>query len=423
MLTSGIPLGFLYIRLNKSCPMNSLSPQQREHRRLLLKFLLASPLMGLTGCTNGSKEGSTLSAPRSLDEVITQVSDAINVFDFEKAARKKLPAAHLGYLSTGVRDDLTLQANRDAFNRIKLKMRRLVDTNQVDMTTELFGKKWPTPIYLSPLGSQRAFHEEGELATARAAKAKNHLQILSTVTTSSIEDVSRERGEPVWFQLYALTDWNGTLEMIKRAEGVGSEVLVFKVDIVAGLSNRETQERMARIDDRTCGNCHGTNRYERKPMVPPIKDIEIQRIVTWELLDKIRNSTKMKLVVKGIETAEDAELCLRHQVNGIIVSNHGGRASETGRGTIECLPEIVQVVKKRVPVMLDGGVRRGTDIFKALALGADAVGIGRPYIWGLSSFGQEGVEAVLDILTREFEMTMQQAGVTSIQQINTSYIA
>ncbi len=403
--------------------MIKLSAQKQEHRRLLLKFLLASPLMGLTGCTTGGKEQAALPATRSIDDVITQASDAINVFDFERAARKKLPAAHLGYLSTGVRDDLTLQANRDAFNRIKLRMRRLVDTSHVDMTTELFGKKWPTPIYLSPLGSQRAFHEDGELASARAAKAKNHLQILSTVSTTSIEDVSRERGEPVWFQLYALTDWNGTLEMIKRAEGVGSEVLVFTVDIVAGLSNRETQERMKRIDDRQCSNCHGENRYARKPMVPPIKDIDIQRMVTWELLDKIKNSTKMKLVVKGIETAEDAALCLSHQVDGIIVSNHGGRASETGRGTIECLPEIVNVVKKRVPVMLDGGIRRGTDIFKALALGADAVGIGRPYIWGLSSFGQEGVEAVLDMLTREFEMTMQQAGVRSISEINSNYIA
>lgn len=158
-------------------------------------------------------------------------------------------------------------------------------------------------------------------------------------------------------------------------------------------------------------------------MVGNIKGAEIEDILTWELLNRIRSATKMKLIVKGIETAADAELCLAHKVDGIVVSNHGGRASETGRGTIECLPEIVSVVKKRVPVMIDGGVRRGTDIFKALALGADAVGIGRPYIWGLSSFGQEGVEAVLDILTKELAMTMQQAGTTSIQEINSNYIA
>ncbi len=228
----------------------------------MLKFLLASPLMGLSACapTETKKE-----AVKTLDDVILQASDAINVFDFERAAKKKLPIAHYGYLSTGVRDDLTLQANRDGFSRIKLKMRRLIDTDHVDMTTELFGKTWPTPIFLCPLGSQRAFHEDGELASARAAKAKNHLQILSTVTTNSIEDVSKERGEPVWFQLYALTDWNGNLELIHRAENAGSQVLVFTVDLVAGLNNRETLQRMKRLDDRVCTNCHTKNQYDHKP--------------------------------------------------------------------------------------------------------------------------------------------------------------
>jgi 4-hydroxymandelate oxidase len=403
--------------------MSNSYSQKEEHRRLLLKFLLASPLAGMAMCTGAESRKEEIKAIKSLDDPITKVSDAINVFDFEKVTKLKLPSAHFGYLSTGVRDDLTLKANREAYSRIKLKMRRLVDTNTVDMTTQLFGKKWPTPIFLCPLGSQRAFHEEGELACARAAKSRNHLQILSTFTTSSIEDVSRERGEPVWFQLYALTNWNGTLQMIRRAEDAGSEVLVFTVDLVAGLDNRETLQRMIRLDERQCSSCHTETRSERKPMISAIKDAEMAGIVTWDLLDKIRNATKMKLVVKGIETAADAELCLRHKVDGIVVSNHGGRASETGRGTIECLPEIAGAVKKRIPIMIDGGIRRGTDIFKALAFGADAVGIGRPYIWGLSAFGQEGVEAVLDILTKELLMTMQQAGVTSIKEINTNYIA
>lgn len=400
--------------------MNDLLSQQQEHRRLLLKFLLASPFMGMTMCTPGETKKA---AVKTLDDLITQASDAINIFDFEKVARHKLPSAHFGYLATGVRDDLTLQANRDAYARIKLKMRRLVDTRTIDMTTELFGKKWPTPLFMCPLSAQHAFHPDGELASARAAKAKNHLQILSTVATESVEDVSRERGEPVWYQLYALTNWNGTLEMIRRAEDAGTEVLVFTVDLAGGTGNRETLERMIRIDERQCSNCHSGNKYARRPMVSGIKDAELERIVTWDLLDKIKNSTKMKLVVKGIERREDAELCLAHKVDGIIVSNHGGRASETGRGTIECLPEIVQAIDKKIPVMIDGGIRRGTDIFKALALGADAVGIGRPYIWGLSAFGQEGVEAVLSILTNELSLTMQQAGTTTLKAITPDYIA
>ncbi len=391
-----------------------------EHRRLLLKFLLGSPLLSL-GCTPDAQKATDITP--SLDDLITKASDAINIFDFEKIANQKLPPAHLGYLTTGVRDNLTRDANQEAYKSIKLSLHRLVDTRTVDMTTTLFGRRWPTPLFLSPLSSQHAFHEDGELATARAAKAKDHLQILSTVTTESVEDVSRERGEPVWYQLYPLTEWEGTLTMIKRAEAAGCEVLVVTVDLVGGTGNRETLDRMSRIDTRTCANCHSGNRFERKPMMAGIKNPEMDRIVTWEMLDKIRSSTKMKVLVKGIERADDASLCVERGIDGIVVSNHGGRASETSRGTIEALPEIAAVVKKRIPVLIDGGVRRGTDIFKALALGADAVGIGRPYIWGLTAFGQEGVEAVLTLLVKEFELTMQQAGVKTIQEITRNYIA
>lgn len=397
-----------------------MQPSVMEHRRLLLKFLLGSPLLSL-GCTP-TEQKTTIATP-SLEDLITKASDAINIFDFEKIANQKLPPAHLGYLTTGVRDNFTRDANQEAYRAIKLSLHRLIDTRKVDMTTTLFGKRWPTPLFLSPLSSQHAFHEDGELATARAAKAKNHLQILSTVTTESVEDVSKERGEPVWYQLYPLTEWEGTLKMIRRAEATGCEVLVVTVDLVGGTSNRETLDRMSRIDTRTCTNCHSGNRFERKPMLAGIKDPEMDRIVTWEMLDKIKSSTKMKVIVKGIERADDAALCVTRGMDGIVVSNHGGRAGETARGTIEALPDIAAIVKKRIPVLIDGGVRRGTDIFKALALGADAVGIGRPYIWGLTAFGQEGVETVLTLLVREFELAMQQAGTRTLQEINRNFIA
>ena len=273
-----------------------------------------------------------------------------------------------------------------------------------------------------PVSSQKAFHPDGESASARAAKAKDHLQILSTVTTTSVEDVTKERGMPIWYQLYALNDWNATKDIIKRAEDVGTEVMVFTVDLAAG-SNRITLERSIRLDDRNCATCHTENRFEHKPMVPKSKGIDFEERLTWDYVDKLKNTTKMKLVVKGIETAEDAQLCLDHGVDGIIISNHGGRASETGRGTLEALPEMASVIKGRIPVLIDGGFRRGTDIFKALALGADAICIGRPYIWGLASFGQEGVEAVLQILRDELEMVMGQAGTGTINEINKSFIA
>ena len=375
--------------------------------------------MSLAMCSPSPK-GDTATA-KKIVEGIQQASEALNVFDFEALAKQKLPPAHYGYLMTGVDDDLTIRANREAFSKIKLKMRRLVDTSKMDMSVDLFGKKWPTPIVISPVSSQRAFHEDGELATARAAKARNHLQILSTVTTTSVEEVARERGQPVWYQLYALTDWNGTLVMIKRAEGAGSEVLVFTVDLLAG-SNRETLERMIKLDERQCKNCHGANRFERKPMVSPTQDPQYASNLSWDYVDKLKRATNMKLVLKGIERAEDAELCLKHGVDGIIISNHGGRAMETYRGTLECLPEIVNAVKGKIPVMIDGGFRRGTDIFKALALGATAICIGRPYIWGLASFGQDGVEAVLRILTDELALSMAQAGTSHIREITKEYL-
>ncbi len=390
-----------------------------QHRRLLLKFLLGSPLLCLPGCSSSETKEKDV---KEVIDLLSQPSDAINVFDFEAFAKQKLPPAHFGYMSTGVNGDLTLKANRDAFDKYKLKMRRLAGVSDVDMSVELFGKKWPTPIILSPVGSQRAFHEDGELATARAARSRNHLQILSTVTTSSVEDVAQERGGPVWYQLYPLTDWEGTLDMIHRAEGAGSEVLVLTVDLTGGTDNRETLKRMMKLDTRTCTNCHSDNHYARKPMVAPTKDAEIKTDLDWEYVDKIKNATMMKLVIKGIETAEDAQLCLDHKADGIVVSNHGGRASETGRGTLECLPEILRVVNGRVPVLIDGGFRRGTDIFKALALGATAVCVGRPYIWGLSTFGQAGVEAVLGILTEELSVVMKHAGTSSIKDISSSYL-
>ena len=355
-------------------------------------------------------------------EGIQNPSEALDVFDFEKLAELKLPKAHYGYLATGVDNDRTLQANRDAFDKVQLRMRRLIDPTKVDMSIKLFGKEWSSPIVISPVSSQMAFHPDGEKATARAAKAKDHLQILSTVTTTSIEDVTKERGAPVWYQLYALSDWTATKDMIQRAEAVGSEVMVFTVDLAAG-SNRITLEKSIRIDSRNCSTCHSDNRFARKPMIPKMEGIEFEEKLTWDYVDKLKSATNMKLVIKGIETAEDAKLCLDHGVDGIIISNHGGRASETGRGTLESLPEMVEVIDKRIPVLIDGGFRRGTDIFKALAMGADAICIGRPYIWGLASFGQEGVEAVLQLLRDELEMVMGQAGTRTIKGINSSFIA
>jgi isopentenyl diphosphate isomerase/L-lactate dehydrogenase-like FMN-dependent dehydrogenase len=214
-------------------------------------------------------------------------------------------------------------------------------------------------------------------------------------------------------------------KLVRHAESAGCPVLALTVDLTVG-RNTETLERMRRIDKRECATCHapGTN-YSRKPMFAGIdmKGVDFfQPAMTWDFVKRLKDSTKMKLVLKGIETREDAQACCEHGVDGIIVSNHGGRAEESGRGTIECLPEVVAGAAGRIPVLVDGGIRRGTDIVKALALGARAVGVGRPYIWGLSAFGQAGVERVLEILRTELELVMRQCGARSISQIQRSMV-
>jgi 4-hydroxymandelate oxidase len=419
-------------------------------RRNFLSYLAGSPLLGAVGVDLAALEwlsrGGKREQRRALDivqqatqepDLITSAAEALNVFDFEPVARKKIPVAHWGYLMTGSDDDGTIRANREGFNRYELRMRRLVDVSHIDPSVQIFDKKWPTPIVINPIGSQRAFHPEGELAVARAAKAKGHLQVLSTVATTSIEDVIAARGEPVWFQLYHRQDWNQTRQMVKRAEAAGATAVVFTVDLIGG-SNRETLLRSEQVDTRQCENCHAGGKPKpgisggvddrdnrRKPMlagIAPGTPIPEVGTPTWDFIKRLRDSTKMKVLIKGIVTREDAELAIQNGVNGMFVSNHGGRAENSQRATINCVGEVAAAVRGRGVVIVDGGFRRGTDIFKGLALGATATGIGRPYIWGLGSFGQEGVETVLALLRREFEMVMRQAGTVSVKKITKDYI-
>jgi len=380
-----------------------------------MQFLAGSPLLSPAARTAWAADD--LAGPQ----------DALDVMDFEEAARKALPPAHFGYMATGVDDDATLKRNHEAYQHIQLRPRRLVDVRQTDMRTELFATAWDTPIFLCPCGSQRAFHSDGELATARAARAKRNLMALSTVSTIAVEDVNREYGAPVWFQLYANSKWEIAEKLVERADAAGCPVLVWTVDLLAG-SNRETQTRMRRLDDRQCTTCHGqesTSSLRRRPMFAGLDVTGASNSnpgLTWDAVDRLKKLTRMKLVIKGIETREDAQLCCERGADGIIVSNHGGRAEESGRATIECLPEVVEAVRGRIPVMVDGGIRRGTDVFKALALGAKAVGIGRPYLWGLAAFGQAGVERVIDLLRAELALVMRQCGARSIPEIGRSSV-
>ena len=262
------------------------------------------------------------------------------------------------------------------------------------------------------------------MATAAAAKAKRHTMILSNVTTYPVEDVAKTLGTPPWQQLYMPLKWDDTEKMVKRVEDAGVPVLVWTVDLLAG-RNTPTMTRLGRQDTRNCVACHtgGAGVPIFRPMYDGLEGRYNPSDATWATFDRLKKLTKMKVMLKGIDSAEDAQLAVQHGVDGLVVSNHGGRATETLRATIDCLPEVVEAVRGRVPVFLDGGVRHGTDIYKALASGARGVGIGRPYIWGLSAFGQEGVERVLEILRAELTLTMKQMGTPTVKDITVARVA
>jgi isopentenyl diphosphate isomerase/L-lactate dehydrogenase-like FMN-dependent dehydrogenase len=269
----------------------------------------------------------------------------------------------------------------------------------------------------------RAFHPEGELAVARAAKAERTVVGLSTMATTRIEDVTAARGEPVWFQLYPSNDTAVMRAMVKRAEAAGTRVLLLTVDMPLG-PNRETQFRFAKRDERPCAACHDKSfagQVSRKPMYDGLdlaKVVDnIEPAMDWDYVKRLRDLTSMKVVLKGVVTREDAVLAVEHGVDGVYVSNHGGRSEESSRGALDSLPEVAEAVAGRIPVLVDSGFRRGTDVFKALALGATAVGIGRPYVWGLAAFGEEGVAAVIRMLRAELVMAMQTCGTPRLRDV------
>jgi 4-hydroxymandelate oxidase len=349
------------------------------------------------------------------------------VFDFEPVMRKNVPPAHFGYMATGFDDEATLRANREGFHKFQLRPRRLVDVSNVDMRIELMGATFDSPIVIAPTGSNRAFHPEGELAVARAAKAGNHLQMVSTVASNSVDDITAARGAPVWFQLYTTQRPLVADALIARAEKAGCPAIVLTLDVIGPLK-WETFVRLRRTDTRECASCHhGGNDYLASR--PNFAGIDLTGAtgtgvtnLTWDVVRRLRERIKAKFLLKGILASEDAKLAADAGVDGVIVSNHGGRVEDGGLSTIEALPEIMDAAGGRMRVIIDSGFRRGTDIVKALALGAQAVAVGRPYLWGLGAFGQPGVERVLELLRLETRVAMQQCGAPSIKDLTPALV-
>jgi isopentenyl diphosphate isomerase/L-lactate dehydrogenase-like FMN-dependent dehydrogenase len=400
------------------------------HRRRFFEFLAASPLLAGSDVMAQVERlpDPMVWAPRALDRMIGSPREALDVFDFEPVAHKNLPPAHFGYMASGVDDEVTLRANREGFQKFQLRPRRLVDVGRIDTRMQLFGETYRSPIFVCPTGSNRAFHDEGEVAVARAARVGDHLEMLSTVATTSIEDAIRERGRPVWFQLYPSDRWEVARALAMRADKAGAGAIVVTVDVIAR-QNWETLYRLMRTDTRDCTACHQRSMksfLERKPNFDGIDTAALgttsHQTLTWDFVGRLRETVKTRLLLKGIMTAEDARLAVSHGLDGIVVSNHGGRAEDHGRSTIDVLPEIVEAVAGKLPVLVDSGFRRGTDVVKALALGATAVGVGRPYLWGLAAFGQAGVERVLGILQGELRSVMMQVGAPALKDLTPALV-
>src|SRR5882672_9574677 len=401
-------------------------------RREFLRFVAASPYVAAAGGIGAFLRlpgASAQNAGATSTELIPDAAAALNVFDFEEVAHRKVSQAHWAYMASGVDDDATLRANREIFKRVQLRPRRLHDATLVDTRVDLFGTMYNSPIFLCPTGGERGFYMDGELSVARAARAQGTLQCLSTMTSTPIEDVNKALGRPVWYQLYAPSKWEACEQLLRRVEAAGSTVVLLTVDNTTG-RNSETYRRGRPKDLTGCVSCHG-------PGEPPgpvgdramFKGIDMTGVrapnpaMDWAFVDRLRKFWRGKLVIKGIDTHEDARLAIEQGFDGILVSNHGGRATETLRSTLEALPEVVSEAGNRVPVFVDGGFRRGTDIFKALALGARAVGVGRPFLWGLGAFGQAGVDRVLEILQGELKLVMGNCGTQTVADINRAYVA
>jgi len=439
----------------------------RTSRRHFFKLLAGSPLLGLTyptlpsgwqqgvdrelqrawashapttatTCPDcgqelafGQATGAPAQAPGALGahftgQLVESAAEAINVWDFERVAHANNLPEHWAYIHMGVDDLETRVANREGFQRLMLRPRRLgPDTAKLDTSVQLYGRRWGTPLFLCPVAALEAYHTEGESGAARAARARGILQIQSNQSSQSYEAIAEARGEPHWFQIYTTPDWNVNKRLIDKVAAAGCPALVWTVDLLGG-SNRELARRSQgrqEYDRPLCQSCHNHRPGYQRPMRRGLDGPPGPRpSYTWDYIKRLKDATSMKVILKGIVTREDAEMAIENGADGIFVSNHGGRAENSLRSAIDCLPEVAAGVKGRVPVMIDSGVRRGADIFKALALGADAVGIGRPYVWGLGAFGQEGVDKVIDMMLAEFTMVMRQTRTTTIDQIGPQFV-
>ena len=352
----------------------------------------------------------------------------VNLFDFESLAKEKLSVMAYDYYAGGACDEITLRKNHTAYDKIFLKYRVLVDVSKRDLKTNILGQEISFPVMIAPTAFHRLAHLEGELATARAAGSEGTIMILSTLSNTAVEDVVKSTAGDVWFQLYVYKDKGATRELIQRVERAGSKAIVLTVDApLIGVRERDVRNEFKlpeglSVKNMSAAGLEKVGGAKNNSGLAEYFSSMLDQSLSWKDVQWLRSITKLPIILKGIACKEDAILAVDNGADGIVVSNHGGRQLDTCRATIEVLPEVADAVSGKTLILVDGGVRRGTDVVKALALGAKAVLLGRPVLWGLAYNGESGVKNVLQLLKNEIDLAMALCGCRSVNEISKELI-
>ncbi len=354
------------------------------------------------------------------------MTDPVNVAEYEALARERVEPGAWDYIAGGAGDEITLVRNQAAFRKLPLHPRVLVDVSDVDPRCTVLGRSLDLPILIAPTGFQTLSHPDGELATARAAAASGTVMVLSTYSAYTLEDVASASTGPKWFQLYCYRDRGVTARLVERAEAAGYEAICVTVDLPrVGHRERDLRSGFQLPPEAHPRNFDGL--VDADAAAAGLGFAEyigtlVDPSLTWEIVDWLRSVTSLPIVLKGILRADDAVRAADAGVNAVILSNHGGRQLDTVPAPIEVLPTVRMAIADRMPLLIDGGVRRGTDVLKAIALGASAILIGRPSVWGLAAGGEAGVAAVLRLLHDEFTLAMALCGCRDVADIDSSLI-
>ncbi len=384
---------------------------RRQALRSLFSFAATSPLW--PSLVFAQQQQSVIYPPRYSDEVMGPV----NLHEMEEAARKKIHKMAYDFIAGGGEDELTLRANREAFTHIQLRPRVMVDVSRIDPSLELFGKKMDFPIILAPTGGKNLVIPDGDEIAAEAAAATKTLYVVASGKLKTTAGPLHR-----WQNTIGQATKSAAQGFAKRSQDAGSSAICVTVDNQYQ-SNRDRNNRN-RFDYGYMATGVPEETTDRKPISPAVAAMIKPHTpnMTWDYIDWLKSACSLPIVLKGILSAEDARLAVERGADAIIVSNHGGRQLDSVLPTIEALPSVVEAVQGKIPVLMDGGIRRGGDILKALALGAKAILIGRPYVWGLAAFGQAGVQRVVDLLRAELVLSMGLAGKPNLASIDRSLV-